>query len=162
LNIPPSKLKVSSLDPSLTSACHDILSDNGLLYWNSTEAGKLFAPTLEEANCLVVIDNQKAVLQDTMDAPLCIMTVVDIVGKVVGDPGDALTDYQLWAICQKCQLLFCVLNIAREKMPIVQNWDRIFLEGLEAAKRVGFLNHKGFTNCKKLLSRFQIKKETSS
>jgi hypothetical protein len=65
------------------------------------------------------------------------MTVVDIVGKVVGDPGDALTDYQLWAIRQKCQLLFCVLNIAREKMPIVQNWDNICLEGLEAAKRVG-------------------------
>jgi hypothetical protein len=61
---------------------------------------------------------------------------VDIVGEVVGDPGDALTDYQLWAICQKCQLLFCVLNIAREKMPIVQNWDHICLEGLEAAKRV--------------------------
>jgi hypothetical protein len=72
-----------------------------------------------------------------MDAPLSIMTIVDIVGEVVGDPGDALTDYQLWAIHQKCQLLFCVLNIAREKMPIVQNWDHICLEGLEAAKRVG-------------------------
>ena len=61
------------------------------------------------------------------------MTVVDIVGEVVGDPGDALTDYQLWAICQKCQLLFFVLNVAREKMPIVKNWDYICLKGFEAA-----------------------------
>jgi hypothetical protein len=35
--IPPSKLKASSLEPSLTSAHLDILSRNGLLYWNSTE-----------------------------------------------------------------------------------------------------------------------------
>jgi len=53
---------VSSLDPSPTSACHEILLDNGLLYWNSTEAAKLLMPTLEEANCLVAIDNQIAVL----------------------------------------------------------------------------------------------------
>ena len=99
---------------------------------------------------------------EVTNASLSIMTIVDIVGEVIGNPGDVLTDYQLWAIHQKCQILFCVLNIAREKMPIVQNWDRIFLEGLEAAKRVVFLNHKGFTNCEKLLSRFQIKKETSS
>jgi hypothetical protein len=57
------------LDPSLTRARHDILSKNGLLYWNSTEAAKLFGPTLEEANCLVAIDNQIAVLQDAIDAP---------------------------------------------------------------------------------------------
>jgi hypothetical protein len=137
VNIPPSKLMVSSLDPSPTSVRRDILLDNGLLYWNSTEAAKLFMPTLEKANCLVAIDNQIAVLQDAMDAPLSIMTVVDIVGKVVSDPGDALIDYQLWSIHQKCQLLFCVLNDAREKMPIVPNWDNICLEGLEAAKRVG-------------------------
>jgi hypothetical protein len=43
VNITPSKLKVSSLDPSPTSAPRDILSDNGLLYWNSTEAAKLFS-----------------------------------------------------------------------------------------------------------------------
>jgi hypothetical protein len=72
-----------------------------------------------------------------MDAPLSIFTVVDISGEVVGDPGDVLTDHQLWAIRQKCQLLFCVLSVAREKMPIVQNWDDICLEALEAAKRVG-------------------------
>jgi hypothetical protein len=62
VNIPPSKVMVSSLDPSPTSACHEILLDNGLLYWNSTEAAKLLMPTLEEANCLVAIDNQIAVL----------------------------------------------------------------------------------------------------
>jgi hypothetical protein len=83
VNILSSILKVSSLEPSPTSVRHDILSDNGLLYWNSTEAAKLFAPTLEEANCLVVIDNQIAVLQDAMDAPLSILTVVDIVGEVL-------------------------------------------------------------------------------
>jgi hypothetical protein len=44
---------------------------------------------------------------------------VDIIGEVVGDPGDVLTDYQLWAIRQKCQLSFCVLSVAREKMPII-------------------------------------------
>jgi hypothetical protein len=31
-------LKVSSSEPSPTSAHRDILSENGLLYWNSTEA----------------------------------------------------------------------------------------------------------------------------
>jgi hypothetical protein len=62
VNIPPSKLKVSPLEPSPTSAHRDILSGNGLLYWNSTEAAKLFLPTLEEANCLVGVDNQIAVL----------------------------------------------------------------------------------------------------
>jgi hypothetical protein len=72
-------------------------------------------PTFEEANCLVATDNQIAVLRDAMDASLSIMTIVDIVGEVIGNPGDVLTDYQLWAIHQKCQLLFCVLNIAREK-----------------------------------------------
>jgi hypothetical protein len=72
-----------------------------------------------------------------MDALLSIFTVVDIISEVVGDPGDVLTDYQLWAICQKCQLLFCVLSVARGKMLIVQNWDDICLEALEAAKRVG-------------------------
>jgi hypothetical protein len=59
------------------------------------------------------------VLQDATDAPLSIFTVVDIIGEVVGDPGDVLTDYQLWAIRQKCQLSFCVLSVAREKMPII-------------------------------------------
>ncbi len=116
---------------------HNILSENGLLYWNSTEAAKLFFPAPEEGNCLVAVDNQIAVLRDAMDAPLSIFTVVDIIGEVVGDPGEVLTDYQLWAIQQKCQLLFCVLSIGREKMPIVQNWDDICLEALEAAKRVG-------------------------
>jgi hypothetical protein len=38
-----------------------------------------------------------------MDALLRIFTVVDIIGEVVGDPGEVLTDYQLWAIHQKCQ-----------------------------------------------------------
>jgi hypothetical protein len=105
MNIPPSNLKVSSSEPSPTSAHQDILSENGLLYLNSTEAAKLFFPTPEEANCLVAVDNQIAVLRDAMDALLSIFTVVDIIGEVVGDPGDVLADYQLWAICQKCQLL---------------------------------------------------------
>jgi hypothetical protein len=39
-----------NMEPSPTSAHHDILSENGLLYWNSTEAAKLFFPTPEEAN----------------------------------------------------------------------------------------------------------------
>jgi hypothetical protein len=97
VNIPPSKLKFSSLEPSPTSAHHDILSRNGLLYWNSTEAEKLLLPTPEEANCLVAIDNLIAVLRSAMDAPSSILTVVDIIGKVVGDPGEVLTGYQLSA-----------------------------------------------------------------
>jgi hypothetical protein len=32
-----------------------------------------------------------------MDALLSILTVVDIIGKVVGDPGEVLTGYQLSA-----------------------------------------------------------------
>ncbi len=103
VSIPPSKLKVSSSEPSPTSAHRDILSGNGLLYWNSTEAAKLFFPTPEEANCIVAVDNQIPVSQDAMDALLRIFTVVDIIGEVVGDPGEVLTDYQLWAIHQKCQ-----------------------------------------------------------
>jgi hypothetical protein len=82
--------------------------------------GKIVFPNSEEANCLVAVDNQIAVLRDAMDASLSIFTVVDIIGEVVSDPGYVLTDYQLWATRQKCQLLFCVLSIAREKMPIVQ------------------------------------------
>jgi hypothetical protein len=96
---------------------------------------KLFLPTPEEANWLVAVGNQIAVLQGAIDAPLSILMVVDTIGKVVGDPGEVLTDYQLWTICQKCQLLF--FNFAREKIPILQNWDDICLEGLEAAERVG-------------------------
>jgi hypothetical protein len=49
------------------------------------------------------------VLQGAMEAPLSILIVLDIIGDVVGD---------------------------REKMTIIQNWDDICLEGLDAAKKV--------------------------
>jgi hypothetical protein len=40
-----------------------------------------------------IVDNQIAVLQDAMDALLSILTVLDIIGEVVGDPGEVLKDY---------------------------------------------------------------------
>ena len=85
------------------------------LYWNSTEAAKLFLPTADEENCLVAIENQISVLQDAISAPLSYLTVVDCIGEPVGDPSELLTDYQVWVVRQKFQILFCVFNIAKQK-----------------------------------------------
>ncbi len=68
--VAPSTLKVSSSKPSLTSVHPHPPLINELLYWNSTEAAKLFLPTANEKNCLVAIENQISVLQDAISAPL--------------------------------------------------------------------------------------------
>jgi hypothetical protein len=101
VNIPSSKLKVSLLEPSPTSEHHDILSGNGLLL-EFNRGGNFFPPTPEEANCLVAVDNQIAALQGAMDTMLSVFTVLDIIGEVVGDPGEVLTDYKLWAVIILC------------------------------------------------------------
>jgi hypothetical protein len=50
-----------------------------------------------------------------MSAPLSYLTVVDCIGEPVGDPSELLTDYQVWVVRQKFQILFCVFNIAKQK-----------------------------------------------
>ena len=78
---------------------------------------KIYLPAPNEENCSVAIDNQIAILQDALSAPLSYLTVVDyICDAAAGDTSELLTDYQVWAIRQKCQLLFCVLNISIEKI----------------------------------------------
>jgi hypothetical protein len=57
LKVSPSKLKVSSLEPSPTSAHPHPPLITELLYWNSMEAAKLFLPKVDEENCLVAIEN---------------------------------------------------------------------------------------------------------
>jgi hypothetical protein len=48
--VTPSTLKVSSLEPSPTSVHPHPPLTTELLYWNSTEAAKLFLPTADEKN----------------------------------------------------------------------------------------------------------------
>jgi hypothetical protein len=57
LKVSPSKLKVSSLEPSPTSVHPHLPLITELLYWNSMEAAKLFLPKVDEENCLVAIEN---------------------------------------------------------------------------------------------------------
>mmetsp|Transcript_336 Transcript_336/g.499 ORF Transcript_336/g.499 Transcript_336/m.499 type:complete len:173 (-) Transcript_336:25-543(-) len=136
--VSPSSSKVSSLEPSVSSLQPPpkLITDK-LLYWNSTEAAKLFLPAAKEENCLVAIDNQIFVLQDALSAPLSYLTVVDYIGKPAGDPSELLTDYHIWAIHQKCQILLCVLKIVKKEMPAIQNWDAVCAQGLEVVKSVG-------------------------
>jgi hypothetical protein len=137
LSTTSSKLKVTSWKPSPTSMQPHPPMTTKLLYWNSTEAAKLFLPTTDEENCLVAIENQISVLHDAISAPIGYLTVVDCIGEAVDDPSELLTEYQVWVLWQKCQLLFCVLSIAKKKMPTIHNWDAVCAEGLEVAKSVG-------------------------
>jgi hypothetical protein len=125
--VTPSTLRVSSSKPSPTSVHPHPPLTMELLYWNSMEAAKLFLPTADEENCLVAIENQISVLKYAMSTLLSYLTVVDCIGEPVGDPSELLTDYQVWVIRQKCQILLCILNITRKKMPTIQNWDAVCL-----------------------------------
>jgi len=97
-------------------------------------------PTFEEANCLVATDNQIAVLRDAMDASLSIMTIVDIVGEVIGNPGDVLTDYQLWAIHQKWDNLPPILEQNKDVCVAMQEYAREHLSELSVELMCEYLD----------------------
>jgi hypothetical protein len=90
-------------------------------YWGSTKANKIFQPTNEDKDALEAVDNQIELLL------LCVLESPKGYWKVISQDGEAeyeVTGYQKWWIHLKCQYMYSALNIAKEKMSTIQNWDK--------------------------------------
>jgi len=147
-----SVLSVTSVHPHASQATEDY-------YWHSTEAAKLFLPTPGESNCLVAVDNQICLLEDSLASPLSYLNIVDIMGEVDGDPSEVLSSYQVWVLRQKCQILLCALKVAKLKMPKLQNWDIVCAEALDIVRSTGVSTTKASRVVRNYYQEFRVKRK---
>jgi len=108
-------------------------------YWESPEACLLFMATEDEESAKDAVENQFKSLRAAMSSPLGYLNIIECQGEEIldTDPSEILTQYQVWTITQKLQLLLCALQLALCEMPKVKNWDYVCSEAISHSKRFG-------------------------
>ena len=125
-----------------------------LSYWESTEASKIFNPVGKAKDVLKAINNQLDLLLCELKAPKGYLHVVT---GIQGDD-DELSEYQQCLIHQKCQLIFCALYHAKEKMPQIHNWDVC----CELAKEQAVMMGIRVTTCSRTVSHWYLEFQMNS
>ncbi len=80
-------------------------------YWSSKEAKNIFLLIGDELDALEAVKNQIELLKNALCGPLDYLTLVDINGSDA-NVAEMLSEYQVWIIIDKCQLLLSALIIA--------------------------------------------------
>ena len=109
-------------------------------YWQSKNASNLFRPTPNETDALVAINAQIEILLRANESPTSIYSVLTCKHtnqSLCEDDSWDLTVHQTWSIRQKMSIILASLNIAKEKMETVQNWDECCSEALSSMKKLG-------------------------
>lgn len=88
-----------------------------LLYWDSTEACKLFGVLPSEVNAHIEVIDQSNLLSNALNTHDVYLQV--IVQSYIIEYRD-ISNYEIWQICNKITLLIIALAIAKTKIQIIK------------------------------------------
>ena len=98
------------------------------LYWESTEAKKLFAPIDDEVNAYDAVLNQICTLSEALESHDGYLKVLSNKSKITDG---SISRYHVWCLTQKIRTLVIALSFAEKFMPSLQNWNSCCTRAIE-------------------------------